>query len=93
LATAEANPPVISSLSPASGGAGQVVTITGANFMSADGQIIARFNGQVAPTSCPEQATCTVTVPTLNPAPTGPVTLTVTTGAGASNAEPFSYQG
>ena len=52
-------PPVISSLSPSSGTAGQGIQVAGANFLSANGQIVATFNGQVAPTSCPAQNTCT----------------------------------
>jgi hypothetical protein len=84
-------PPVISSLSPASGAPGQSVQISGANFMSSSGQILAKFNGQVAPTSCPEPSTCTVTVPTLAGSPSS-VKVTITTASGTSNAESFSYQ-
>jgi len=88
VAVAPAGPPVISSLSPASGSAGQSVTVSGANFLSATGQIVATFNGQVAPTSCPAQNTCTVTVPSSN-APSAQVVIT--TAGGASNAETFTY--
>ena len=38
--------------------------VSGANFLSASGQIVATFNGQVAPTSCPAQNACTITEPT-----------------------------
>jgi hypothetical protein len=85
---APAGPPVISALSPASGSAGQSVTVSGANFLSTTGQIVATFNGQVAPTSCPAQNTCTVTVPSSN-APSAQVVIT--TAGGASNAETFTY--
>jgi IPT/TIG domain len=89
IAATPGGPPVIDSLSPSSGAAGQTVTITGANFLSSDGHIVAAFNGQVAPTSCPAQDTCTVTVPPSNGAPSAQVT--VTTASGASNAVPFTY--
>jgi len=88
VAVAPAGPPVISSLSPASGSAGQSVTVSGANFLSATGQIVATFDGQVAPTSCPAQNTCTVTVPPSN-APSAQVVIT--TAGGASNAQTFTY--
>ena len=88
VAVAPAGPPVISSLSPASGSAGQSVMVSGANFLSTSGQIVATFNGQVAPTSCPAQNTCTVTVPSSN-APSAQVVIT--TAGGASNAETFTY--
>ena len=88
VAVAPAGPPLISSLSPASGSAGQSVTVSGANFLSTTGQIVATFNGQVAPTSCPAQNTCTVTVPSSN-APSAQVVIT--TAGGASNAEIFTY--
>ena len=75
MAVAPAGPPVISSLSPASGAAGQTVMVSGANFLSTSGQIVATFNGQVAPTSCPAQNTCTVTVPSST-APSAQVVIT-----------------
>jgi len=80
---------VLSSLSPASGGAGQSVTISGTNFLSSTGQIVAQFEGQSAPTSCPDATTCTVTVPTL--AGQGDVPVTLTTSSGTSNALIFRY--
>ena len=61
-------PPVIAALNPSSGTAGQAIQVAGANFLSSSGQITATFDGQVAPTSCPAQNTCSVTVP---PAPSG----------------------
>jgi IPT/TIG domain len=86
---AASGPPVIASLSPASGTAGQGIQIAGSNFLSSSGQIVAMFNGQVAPTSCPAQNTCSVTVPPSS----GPGTaqVTVTTAGGTSNAMTFTY--
>lgn len=81
--------PVISALDPASGVAGQGIEIAGANFLSSSGQIVATFNGQVAPTTCPAQSTCTVTVP---PGPgAGSVQVVITTSAGSSNPVTFTY--
>jgi hypothetical protein len=88
VAVAPAGPPVISALSPASGSPGQSVMVSGANFLSTTGQIVATFNGQVAPTSCPAQNTCTVTVPSSN-APSAQVVIT--TPGGTSNTETFTY--
>ncbi|MGH9029280.1 MAG: IPT/TIG domain-containing protein [Acidimicrobiales bacterium] len=87
--------PVISSVSPSQGAAGQSVTITGANFLSSDGEILVSFDGQPAPTSCPVQTTCTFTVPQLpsSTPPTATVPVTVTTASGTSNTEAFAYSG
>jgi hypothetical protein len=85
---APSGPPVISSLSPASGAAGQSITIAGSNFLSTSGQIVATFNGQVAPTSCPAQNTCTVTVP---PSTASSAQVVITTAGGSSNAMTFTY--
>lgn len=82
-------PPVISSISPTSGSAGQGVQVAGSNFLSSDGQIVATFNGQVAPTSCPAQNTCTVTVPPMTGAQSAQITIT--TAGGTSNAVTFTY--
>lgn len=82
-------PPVIASLSPASGAAGQGIQVDGSNFLSSNGQILATFNGQVAPTSCPAANTCTVTVPPMSGSPSAKVIIT--TASGASNAVTFTY--
>ena len=88
VAAAPGGPPVISSLSPASGSAGQAIVVAGSNFLSSSGQIVATFNGQVAPTSCPTQNTCNVTVP----ASTSPsAQVAITTAGGTSNAVTFTY--
>jgi hypothetical protein len=83
-------PPVIAALNPASGNAGQAIQVAGANFLSSSGQIIATFDGQVAPTSCPAQNTCSVTVP---PAPSGTQSaqVVITTAGGTSNTVTFTY--
>jgi hypothetical protein len=48
------------------------------------------FNGQVAPTSCPAQNTCTVTVPPSLGGATAQVTIT--TASGTSNVVTFMYR-
>jgi hypothetical protein len=88
VAAAPAGPPVISSLTPMGGTAGQTITVAGTNFLSSTGQILATFNGQVAATSCPAQNTCTVTVP---PSTASSAQVVITTASGASNAVTFTY--
>jgi hypothetical protein len=66
------------------------VTISGSNFISANGVVVASFNGQEAGTVCPVQTACTVTVPSLGATP-GNAVVTVTTAAGTSNGLAFSY--
>lgn len=89
VAPAAAGPPVISALSPSSGVAGQGIEVTGSNFLSPNGQIVATFNGQVTRTSCPDQSSCSVTVPPSS----GPQSaqVTITTAGGTSNAATFTY--
>jgi hypothetical protein len=88
VVAAPGGPPVISSLSPSSGSAGQGIQVAGANFLSTNGHIVATFNGQVAPTSCPAQNTCTITVP----ASTSPsAQVVITTASGTSNSVTFTY--
>jgi len=82
--------PVLSSLTPSSGAAGQSVVISGANFLSNNGGIIARFGGQASPTRCSDQTSCSVTVPVLAGSPSA-VPVTVTTVVGTSNALNFTY--
>jgi IPT/TIG domain len=88
IVPAAGGPPEISSMSPASGSAGQAIVVAGANFLSSSGQIVATFDGQVAPTSCPAQNTCDVTVPaSMSPS----AQVVITTPGGASNALTFTY--
>jgi hypothetical protein len=82
--------PVISSLNPSSGGSGQTIQVTGSNFLSSDGQIVATFGGQVAATICPSQTTCAVTVPSGSPT-SGSAPVVITTSAGPSNTVTFTY--
>lgn len=86
-----ASAPVVSSVSPAAGAAGQTVVVTGSGFYSTNGQITAEFGGQAAPISCPAQTSCTLTVPDLGSAPRH-VTLTILSTGGASNGVAFTYQ-
>jgi hypothetical protein len=82
--------PVLSSLAPATGMPGQSVVVSGANLLSADGQIVARFGGQVASTDCPAPSTCTVTVPSAT-GPPASTPVTITTSSGTSNPLTFDY--
>ncbi len=84
-------PPALSKLAPASGQAGQTVTVTGSNFLSSSGQINARVGGAIAPVACPDQTTCTVVVPP-DPAPTPSTPVTITTDSGTSNPLVFTYK-
>ncbi len=85
-----AGPPALSTLAPASGQAGQTVTVTGSNFLSSSGQISAQIGGQVAPVACPNQTICTIVIPP-NPGSTSAASVTVTTDSGTSNALVFTY--
>lgn len=84
--------PAIVSLSPVTGGPGTPLTVTGSGFLSADGTIVAEVDGRAAPTSCADQTTCTVTVPSL-PGASGSVPVTVSTAAGTSAPASFTYGG
>lgn len=80
--------PVISALSPASGRGGQKVSISGSDFLSADGTITAYFGTQPAPTACPSATQCSTTAPA---GLSGEVMVRIHTEGGISNAKPFSY--
>ncbi len=83
-------PPVISALTPSSAAAGQALQVAGSNFLSTNGQIVATFNGQVAPTNCPTQNSCSVTVPPS--AGLTAVPVTINTSGRTSNAMNFTYR-
>ncbi len=83
-------PPVLSTVEPSTGDAGQTVAVTGSNFLSSSGQITADVDGQVAPVNCPDQQTCTVVIP-ADPGPSASVPVTITTDSGTSNALIFTY--
>ncbi|MDE3085865.1 MAG: IPT/TIG domain-containing protein [Acidobacteriota bacterium] len=82
------NGPTVVSLTPSSGPAGQQVQISGGNLFSTDGQVLAHFGGQVAPTSCSSQTSCSA----VAPPGTGRVEVTVTTAAGTSSPVWFTYR-
>jgi hypothetical protein len=76
----------ISSLSPTSGSAGQIVTITGSRFGATQGTSTVMFNGVTATVSSWSDTSIVAAVPPT--AATGPVVVTV--GGQASNAVTFS---
>jgi hypothetical protein len=82
--------PRLSSVTPDSGGPGETVVVDGSGLFSANGQVVAYFGGQAAPTSCVSQTSCTVTIPDLGASPST-VPLTMTTDQGRSNALTFTY--
>jgi hypothetical protein len=82
--------PLLSSLSPSTGASGQQVTVSGTDFRSADGEIVAHFGGQAAATSCPSQTMCLVTVPPLSGSPRF-VPVSITTEAGTSRTLTFDH--
>jgi hypothetical protein len=84
--------PVISSLNPSSATPGQTIIVSGANFMSPSGRIAAHVGATLASIACPEQSTCTVTVPPRAAGAPNSVMVTVTTDAGTSNAAGFTYR-
>ena len=82
--------PVLATVEPSSGAAGQVVVITGSDFISPSGQISAHFGTQVTTIVCPEQTSCLVAVPpAVGTGASAP--LTVTTDGGTSNPLTFTY--
>ncbi len=83
-------PPALSSLAPATGQAGQTVTVTGSNFLSPSGQISAQVGSQLAPVTCSDQTTCTVVIPP-DPGFTPAAPVTITTDSGTSNPLTFTY--
>lgn len=85
------SPPTITSLTPASGSAGQNVLITGTDFVSANGRVLATFGGAPAPTSCSSATECTATAP-AQPGSSSRVQVTITTATGTSNGQWFTYQ-
>jgi hypothetical protein len=90
LAGASAGAPVLSSLEPAAGTAGEQVTVVGRALFSADGTIIATFDGAAVPTRCPSEQRCIITVP---PPPRGATSVVVKlrTPSGTSNPVTFRY--
>ncbi len=89
--TASPGAPRLTSVNPAAGGPGQRVILSGANLFSADGEVVAYFGPQAAPTSCSSQTSCTATVPNFGSGPST-VPITVTTQHGRSDAVRFAYR-
>jgi len=85
------SPPTISSLTPSTGSPGQSVLISGTDFLSANGQIVASFGGVMAPTSCSSSTSCTATVPAQRGA-NSHVQVTITTDTGMSAGVWFIYR-
>jgi hypothetical protein len=80
--------PAITSISPASGAAGTLVTITGTNFKTAPTDNVVKFNGVVTAVQTATASSLTVTAPAGGS--TGPITLTTTDGVATGPA--FTYQ-
>lgn len=80
---------MLSSVSPASGSAGQTVTVTGSKLYSSNGHITALVGSAAAGVACPSETTCQVTLPTLHTH--GKVPLTLTTTGGRSNSLTLNY--
>ncbi len=79
-------PPVISSVSPASGPAATVITITGTNFGATQGSSTVAFNGTTATPS--SWSATSIAVPVPNGATTGNIVVTV--AGNASNGVGFT---
>ena len=85
--TAAAAPPSITSISPVSGSANTIVTITGANFKTTPAANTVKFNGIAATVTSATATQLVVAAPATGT--TGDIT--VTTGDGTSNGILFTY--
>jgi uncharacterized protein (TIGR03437 family) len=86
----DAQPPVISSLNPASvpaGGAAFTLKVSGANFVN---DAVVRWNGTALPTSFVGSTELSATVPASLIAQAAAATVSVTTSGGLSNPLPFN---
>jgi hypothetical protein len=83
--------PVLVTVSPASGAAGEDVTLRGHGFFSKDGRITVMFGAVEAPVSCPNETTCHASVPPRPAKSPGSVGVTVSTETGSSNQVAFKY--
>lgn len=81
--------PVVQALVPATGHAGDQVTVEGSGFFSANGQVFVTFDGTVVPTRCPSEERCIATVPP--PAGRSAAVVEVRTTAASSNSVEFRY--
>jgi IPT/TIG domain len=85
--------PLVVTVSPSSGVAGQTVVLSGSRLFSADGVISVTFGTVQAPVRCPTETTCDVTVPTLETAGhPSTVEIVLSTQSGSSNAVAFTYR-
>lgn len=91
LQGATAGGPVLAALAPAAGAAGATVTISGTNLFSADGTILVTFGDRAAPTRCPSERRCLVTVP-AGAGAGGTTTVRLRTSQGLSNTLAFRYR-
>jgi len=82
--------PVLSSLEPSSGTAGQVLIVTGTDLLSPSGQITAQFGGETAVIACPMSTSCLMEVPASS-GTSASASVTVTTDGGTSNPLTFTY--
>ena len=78
-------------MSPASGPAGTVVTLTGTGLYSPSGRISVTFGSSPAPVSCASMEMCTAGVPAPTPGEPTRVPVTVTTDTGRSAPLVFTY--
>lgn len=81
-------PPVLASLQPSSGTAGQSVVATGSGFLSPSGAISATVGGQTASVTCPDQTTCTLTIPPQTGTATSVPVVIVTDGG---SSDPLTF--
>ncbi len=82
--------PVLNSIQPASGSAGQTIVVSGSNLLSASGQITAQFGAETSTVACLAQTSCLVIVPP-DGSPAATIPVTITTDNGTSNALTFTY--
>jgi hypothetical protein len=82
--------PSLRAVNPPRGRPGRVVVVSGTDFFSANGLVVARVGGQETRTDCPTRTSCDVTIPDLGSRPAR-VRLTITTETGKSNALWFRY--
>jgi hypothetical protein len=87
--SAPAGAPVLTSLQPSSGTAGQSVVVSGSGFLSPSGHIWATVGGQTASVSCPDQTTCTLTIPSQAVLATA-APVVIVTDSGSSNLLNFT---
>jgi IPT/TIG domain len=81
--------PVLTSLEPDSGAAGETLILSGRGITSANGTIVATFDSRPAPTRCPSEQRCLVTVPA---GLKGSVAVRLQTESGSSNALTFHHE-